>query len=156
MAHGAGVQPAETAPEGKLATLASLAGYVLAVSYPLLAFSTGGRAIYQLFFKEGVTYYFPAMMSAVAALCYLVASIGFAYRRVWTWWLSVTALSFETVMVLAVGTLSLAIPAVIGRTVWRLYGIDYALFPLFQPILGLVWLFWPVTMRAYGIRRAAH
>ncbi len=149
------------APAGALPTLASAAGYVLAVSYPVLAFSTGGRAIYQLFFKQGgllftgdVHLYLGALLSAVASACYLVAAIGFAVRRRPAWWLSVYALGFELAMVLVVGTLTLPFmptSAVIGGTAWRWYGVDYGFFPLFQPMLGLLWLFWPATMRAYGI-----
>jgi hypothetical protein len=149
---GAGGPVAGAPWRGRLDDVFSVSGYVLAVSYPLLAFSTGGRALYQLFFKPGGTAHLPALMSGLAALCYLVAAIGFAYRRRWTWWLSVGALSFEMVMVLVVGTLSLVIPAVIGRTVWRHYGEDYGYFPLFQPLLGLGWLFWSATLDAYGIR----
>lgn len=50
-----------------------------------------------------------------------------------------------------VGTLSLIIPDVIGRTVWRHFGADYGFFPLFQPLLGLAWLMWPETLRRYGL-----
>jgi hypothetical protein len=67
---------------------------------------------------------------------------------------SVVALSLEMILVLLVGTLSIIYTDVIGRTVWRYYGIDYAFFPLIQPILGLLWLFHPKTMAAYGIRSA--
>src|SRR3954452_10997626 len=73
-------------------------GYILAVSYPVLALSTGVRALYQLFVRNDITNYLPVLLSGVAALCYLVASIGFAYRRRWTWWLSVTILSVELMM----------------------------------------------------------
>ncbi|MCC6627370.1 MAG: hypothetical protein IT340_08220, partial [Chloroflexi bacterium] len=44
-------------------------------------------------------------------------------------------------------------PDLIGRTVWRHFGADYGYFPLVQPLLGLIWLLWPETMRAYGIVR---
>ena len=80
---------------------------MLAFSYPVLALSTGARAIYQLFFKADVTNYLPVYLSALAALCYLLAAIGFAYRRQWTWWLSVGSLGFETLMTLIVGTYEL-------------------------------------------------
>jgi len=141
------------AQEDSMASLVSSIGYILAVSYPVLAISTGTRAVYQLFFKEGVTYYLPSILSGIAALSYLVATIGFAYRRRWTWWLSVSALGFETAMTLIVGVLSFTHPDVIGHTVWRHFGADYGFFPLFQPILGLIWLFWPETLREYGISR---
>lgn len=140
-------------------SLVSPAGYILAVSYPVLALSTGVRAVFQLFFRTDIVDYSPVLLSALAALCYLVATVGFAYRRRWTWWLSVGVLGFETVMTLAIGIWSLIEPDVVGRTVWRRFGEDYGYFPLFQPLIGLVWLVWPQTMQAYGIRlrnRDAH
>lgn len=127
------------------------AGIILGLSYPILAFSTGARAFYQLLLKEGVTDYLPPALSALAATCYLVATIGFFYRRRWAWRLSVGSLGFETMLTFIVGTLSFIIPDVIGRTVWRHFGIDYGFFPLFQPLIGLFWLFSPATLKAYGI-----
>lgn len=127
-------------------------GYILAVSYPILALSTGVRALFQLFFKEGVENYLPPGLSLLAAVCYLTATIGFARRQRWGWWLSVSVLGLETALTLVVGGLSFAVPEVIGRTVWRHFGADYGYFPLFQPLIGLVWLFWPPTMQRYGVR----
>lgn len=132
-------------------TVVSPAGYILAVSYPLLALSTGARTLYQLFFRDDIAYYLPVILSGIAALCYLTAAIGFAYRRRWTWWLSVSVLGFETFMTLLIGGLSLAYPDLIGRTVWRRFGEDYGYFPLVQPLIGLVWLLWPLTMKSYGV-----
>jgi hypothetical protein len=157
------VQPVPPAPSKGSSTkrdqiwanIASPVGYILAVSYPVLALSTGARALYQAYQMQvnGADYNPVAVyLSALAALSYLVATLGFAYRRRWTWWLSVGALSFETLMTLIVGTLSFLMPEAIGRTVWRHFGQDYGFFPLFQPLLGLVWLLWPLTMEAYGIR----
>ncbi len=131
--------------------VAQPAGYILAVSYPVLALSTGVRALYQLFFKAGITDYLPPLMSGLAALCYLTATLGFVHRRKWSWWLSVGVLGFETLLTLVVGSWSYIDPAFIGSTVWRHFGADYGYFPLFQPILGLLWLFWPVTRQIYGI-----
>lgn len=108
--------------------------------------------MYQLFLKEGVASYTGPTLSAVAALCYLTATIGFAYRRRWAWWLSVLVLGFESLMTLIVGTLSIINPDLIGSTVWRWFGIDYGFFPLLQPLLGLAWLFHPETLQSYGIR----
>jgi hypothetical protein len=147
-------QQIETRPPDRLwANLVSPAGYILAVSYPVLALSTGARALYQLFVRDDITYYLPVFMSGVAALCYLTATVGFAYRRHWTWWLSVLVLGFETTMTLVVGVWSFVDPDFIGRTVWRHFGEDYGYFPLFQPLLGLLWLLWPQTLRAYGVAR---
>lgn len=143
----AGPQPAA----GRLAGIISTFGFILAISYPVLALSTGVRAAYQLLLRHDLDYYLPSYMSLVASVCYLVAAIGFAHRRRWSWYLSVAMLGFETAMVLLVGSLSLVYPALIGRTVWRQFGADYGYFPLFQPLLGLIWLFWPETRRAYGL-----
>ena len=142
----------ETAEDEKgLSGFIAAAGVILAISYPVLAISTGFRAIYQLFLKEGVTNYLAPALSAVAALLYLIAAVGFAVREKWAWWISVGALGMEMALVLLVGTLSLIIPDTIGSTVWRYYGIDYAFFPLIQPLLGLLWLFHPKTRVAYQI-----
>lgn len=138
-------------PKETMSDFAYAAGIILGLSYPILALSTGARAGYQLFFKEDVTYYLPPMLSAVAATCYLFATVGFTVRRKWAWRLSVGLLGFETLMTLIIGTLSFVYPEVIGRTVWRYYGIDYGFFPLFQPLAGLLWLFSPGTLKTYGI-----
>lgn len=129
------------------------AGVILAVSYPVLALSTGFRAVYRLFFKADVVDYLPPTLSAIAALCYLLATFGFAYRKKWAWQLSVGVLGFETLMTLVIGGLSFIYPDEIGRTVWRAFGADYGYFPLIQPLLGLAWLVHPVTLQAYGLRK---
>lgn len=144
--------PDNNSPEASLSTFTSVVGAILAISYPVLAISTLARAGYQLLLKEGVTNYLAPLLTAVAAVLYLLATIGFAYRRRWSWRLSVTALGLETAFTFLVGTLSLLIPEVIGRTVWARFGADYAFFPLIQPILGLIWLTRPEVLRAYGVR----
>jgi hypothetical protein len=145
------LEPISNQQDRHWANIISPIGYILAVSYPVLALSTGVRSLYQLFFRDDITYYLPVIMSGVAALCYLLATIGFVYRRRWTWWLSVGVLGFETLMTLVTGVLSFIDPPLIGSTVWRHFGEDYGYFPLFQPILGLVWLLWPQTLRAYNV-----
>lgn len=145
-------EKSQTVPEDVRSPFIRRAGTVLAISYPVLALSTGFRSGYQLFLKEGVVSYTGPILSGVAALCYLTATIGFAKRRRWAWWLSVLVLGFETLMTLFVGTLSIINPELIGSTVWRLFGIDYAFFPLLQPLLGLAWLFHWETLQSYGIR----
>jgi hypothetical protein len=127
------------------------AGVILAISYPVLALSAGARALYQLLLKEDVANYLPAVLSGVAAICYLLATVGFVVRKRWAWRLSVSMLVFELVMVVVVGSLSFFIPDTIGRTVWGHFGADYGYFPLIQPILGLAWLFHRETREVYGI-----
>jgi hypothetical protein len=127
------------------------AGVILAISYPVLALSAGARSLYQLFLKEEVINYLPAVLSGIAAVCYLLATVGFIVRKRWAWRLSVSMLIFELVMVIVVGTLSFIIPDAIGRTVWGRFGADYGYFPLIQPLLGLAWLFHRETRAVYGI-----
>lgn len=141
-------------PEDVRSPFIRRAGTILAFSYPVLALSTGFRAVYQLFLKEDVVNTTGPLLSAVAGLCYLTATIGFAYRRRWAWWLSVLVLGFESLMTLIVGTVSIVNPELIGSTVWRWFGIDYGFFPLIQPLLGLAWLFHRETLESYGIRQA--
>ena len=137
--------------ENALSGFIQAAGVILAVSYPVLALSAGVRSIYQLFLKEDVTNYLPAVLSGIAAICYLLATVGFVVRKRWAWRLSVSMLAFELAMVLIIGTFSLFIPDTIGRTVWGRFGADYGYFPLIQPLLGLAWLFHRETRRVYGI-----
>ncbi len=125
------------------------AGFVLGISYPVLAISTFFRAAYQLFLKEGVTNYVGPVLTAVACTCYLLATIGFFVRQRWAWRLSVSVLAFETCMTFIIGTVTVLYPEAVGSTVWRYFGIDYGFFPLFQPLLGLAWLLHPMTRAAY-------
>ena len=141
-----------TNPDEGMSLFIRRAGQILAVSYPTLALATGFRAVYRLCCKPEITYFLPPALSLVAALCYLVATVGFKYRAKWAWQLSVFVLGFETLMTAVVGTLSFILPDLIGHTVWRWYGIDYGFFPLFQPLLGIAWLFHPQILTTYGIQ----
>ncbi len=128
----------------------SLIGYILGISYPLLALSTGARGLYQFFFRDDLTKLGPALSVLTAAL-YLIAAIGF-FKRTARWWrISVYTLGVETILTVIVGTLSFIIPDVIGSTAWRHFGQDYGFFPLFQPLLGLIYLLWRPTRVAFGV-----
>ena len=129
----------------------SAIGYLLGISYPLLAFSATGRSVYQLFFKPELATTVGPLTSLLAAFCYLAATIGFAYRRPWTWWLSLCVLGVESFGTLVTGILSVLQPDLIGSSVWRLFGIDFAFLPLVQPIAGIVWLAWTPTRKLFGI-----
>ncbi len=131
--------------------LVNVVGYILAISYPLLAFSAAGRSVYQLFFKPDQGFALGPWTSAVAALCYLVAAFGLSFRRRWTWFLSLSVLVLETLGTLVIGTLSLLEPLLVGSSVWRAFGLDFALFPLLQPFLGIVWLLSPTTRSLYKL-----
>ena len=129
------------------------AGVILTIAYPVLAFSIGFRAIYRLGFKEDVSNLLPPALSLLTAIFYLVATIGFAKKAKWAWWLSIVSLGLETMFTFVVGGMSLspAFSEAIGRTAWRAFGVDYGYLPLIQPIVGLIWLLHPATRRAYKV-----
>ena len=112
---------------------------LLVVIYAIFAIAATSRSIVQLAtrFDEAPVAY---LLSAVAALVYIVATIALARgergRRVAT-----IAIGFELAGVLIVGTLSLLDPALFPRaTVWSGFGSGYLLIPLLLPIVGLWWL----------------
>ena len=147
------------------------AGVILAISYPVLAISTGFRAVFQLFEQDPTN---SPGLTLIAATCYTLATIGFAKQprsdrptkeprtflgRLWQsipvqtgWKISAYVLIFETILTLVIGTMSYTHPEVFGRNVWEFFGRDYGYFPLIQPLLGLAWLFGPQTLRAYGFK----
>ncbi|MGY5884988.1 hypothetical protein [Modestobacter lacusdianchii] len=115
-------------------------GRVLVALYGVFALAAGARAAVQLAtqFDEAPLAY---LLSAVAALVYVLATIGLARggrggRRT-----AVLACSVELAGVLVVGTLSLVDPAAFpDSTVWSGYGSGYGFVPLLLPVLGLLWL----------------
>lgn len=141
--------PTQPNQNSQAADLLTAIGAILGVSYPVLALSTGVRAVYQAVQRPDLPW-LPVALSGLAALCYLIAALAFFMRRRWAWRLGLASLAVETGLTLVVGALSYIIPEVIGRTVWRHFGADYGYFPLFQPLLGLAWLVWPETLRRFG------
>ena len=115
-------------------------GRVLVGLYGLFAVAAGARAAVQLatdFSAAPVAY----LLSALAAVIYLVATIGLVRgcpggRRT-----ALIACSVELLGVLVVGTLSLTDRAAFpDATVWSVYGKGYGFVPLVLPVLGLLWL----------------
>src|SRR4051812_4154592 len=115
-------------------------GRVLVAIYGTFALAAGARAAVQIAtrFEEAPVAY---LLSALAAVVYLVATIGLARggrggRRT-----ALAAITVELVGVLAVGTLSLtdrvAFP---DETVWSAYGRGYGFIPLVLPVIGLLFL----------------
>jgi hypothetical protein len=115
-------------------------GRVLVALYAVFAVAAGARAAVQIAtqFDEARLAY---LLSAAAAVVYLVATVGLARggrggRRT-----AVAACSVELAGVLVVGTLSLADRhAFPDSTVWSGYGSGYGFAPLVLPVLGLLWL----------------
>jgi hypothetical protein len=116
-------------------------GRLLIAVYAVFAISASARAGYQILtkFSEAPLAY---LLSAFAALVYVVATVSLA-RAGSTWFkVSVAAVLVELVGVLVVGALSLFDPVQFPHeTVWSLFGRGYAFIPLLLPVLGLVWLY---------------
>ncbi|MFF1254059.1 hypothetical protein ACFVYC_16395 [Pseudarthrobacter sp. NPDC058329] len=116
-------------------------GRLLIAVYAVFAISASARAGYQILtkFSEAPLAY---LLSAFAALVYLIATVSLA-RAGSTWFkVSVAAVLVELVGVVVVGGLSLFDPVQFPHeTVWSLFGRGYAFIPLLLPILGLVWLY---------------
>ncbi len=115
-------------------------GRVLVAVYAVFAVAATSRAAYQIatdFDRAPVAY----VLSAVAAVVYLIATFAFASARPGAHRLALVACSFELVGVLVVGTVSLVRPDDFpDATVWSAYGRGYLFVPLVLPVLGLLWL----------------
>ena len=115
-------------------------GRLLIAVYGVFALSATGRSALQLATKadEAPVAY---ALSAVAAVVYVLATLGLAEvgpnpRR-----LAVLAVGFELVGVLTVGTLSVLDPTLFpDQTVWSGYGAGYGWLPLVLPFAGVAWL----------------
>ena len=116
-------------------------GRLLIAVYAVFALSATARAGYQILtkFSEAPLAY---LLSAFAAVVYIVATVSLA-KAGRTWFkVSVTAVLVELIGVLVVGALSLFDAVNFPHeTVWSLFGRGYAFIPLLLPILGLVWLY---------------
>jgi hypothetical protein len=116
-------------------------GRLLIAVYAVFAISATARAGYQILtkFSDAPLAY---LLSAFAAVVYLVATVSLA-KAGSTWFkVSLVAVLVELVGVLVVGALSIFDPVAFPHeTVWSLFGRGYAFIPLLLPILGLVWLY---------------
>ena len=130
-----------TQPEGSTVRKTnSGAGRVLVAVYGIFALAATARASVQLLtkFEQAPLAY---LLSALAALVYIVATITLARRTRASRRLALVAIIIELVGVITVGTLSVVDPQAFPRaTVWSVYGIGYGFVPLVLPILGLAWL----------------
>jgi cytochrome bd-type quinol oxidase subunit 2 len=121
-------------------SLSSGPGRVLVGLYGLFALAAGARAGVQIAtkFDEAPLAY---LLSALAAVIYLVAVIGFVRGGPGGRRLALVCCSVELVGVLVVGTASLLWPSAFPHaTVWSAYGRGYGFVPLVLPVLGLLWL----------------
>lgn len=115
-------------------------GRVLVGLYALFALAATGRATMQIieYFNRAPLAY---ILSAVAAVLYLVAAIAIAKGGRIGERVATIACSIELVGVLATGLASyLWTDLFPDKTVWSHFGQGYGYLPLALPILGLAWL----------------
>lgn len=130
----------DRAEDGGGRPTASGPGRLLVLVYGVFAVSASARAGVQIatdFSAAPVAY----LLSALAALVYLLATVGLARPGPRARQVAVLACTVELLGVLAVGTVSLLLPREFpDATVWSGYGEGYAFVPLVLPVLGLAWL----------------
>lgn len=130
----------ETAGSGQKDTRNTGPGRLLIAVYAVFALSATARAGYQIAtkFSEAPLAH---ILSAFAAVVYIVATISLA-KPGRTWFkVSLAAVLVELIGVLVVGAISLFDPVAFPHdTVWSLFGRGYGFVPLVLPILGLLWL----------------
>lgn len=115
-------------------------GRVLVVIYAIFAIAATARSVIQLAtrFSEAPVAY---LLSAVAALVYIVATIALARGNRTSTRVATIAITIELVGVLVIGTISLLRPEWFPRaTVWSDFGRGYLFIPLVLPLVGLWWL----------------
>jgi cobalamin synthase len=115
-------------------------GRLLIAIYAIFAISATARASYQLIreFDQAPLAY---SLSAISALVYLLATYSLSKQEEKWQRIARQTIWFELVGVIAVGTLSVALPEMFAHpSVWSYFGAGYAFIPLVLPTLGLIWL----------------
>jgi hypothetical protein len=129
-------------------------GRLIAAVYTLFALSAGARAVFQIatkFSHAPLAY----ILSAIAAVIYLLAAICFTFPSAGSWRTAVVALGIEFVGVVGVGLISVLDPSLFNdASVWSKFGVGYGFVPLVLPLIGLWWLRRPATRAAFGARGA--
>lgn len=115
-------------------------GRVLILVYGIFALSATARASVQLI-RDWHQAPIPYLLSAFAAVVYIVATVALARGTERARSIAWTAVLIELVGVVAVGIFSFARPELFGQaTVWSHLGQGYGFIPLVLPVLGLWWL----------------
>jgi hypothetical protein len=133
-------EPSPVRARPRDAALGSGPGRVLLTVYLIFAVSAGARAGVQIStkFSEAPLAY---LLSALAALVYLTATIGLAVGGRRGRLTALVSCTIELVGVLLVGTLSIADSEAFPHdTVWSRFGSGYGYVPLVLPLVGLWWL----------------
>ncbi len=123
-------------------------GRLLILVYGIFALAATARATVQLIrdWHEAPLAY---LLSAVAAVLYIVATLALALSSRIARLLAWTTVLIEFIGVLTVGLVSYLQPQLFPQsTVWSHLGQGYGFVPLLLPVLGLWWLWHTRTQRA--------
>lgn len=116
-------------------------GRLIVAVYGVFALAATARAAFQIatkFDQAPLAY----LLSAFAALVYIVATVALAKPGKTSYKVSVAAVGIEMAGVVAVGLFGLIDPAALpDDTVWSGFGQGYGFVPLLLPIIGLWWLY---------------
>ncbi|KPN17967.1 MULTISPECIES: hypothetical protein [Arthrobacter] len=116
-------------------------GRLIVAVYGVFALAATARAAFQIAtkFEEAPLAY---LLSAFAAVVYIVATVSLAKSGETSYKVSVAAVSIEMAGVVAVGLFGLLDAAALpDDTVWSGFGMGYGFVPLVLPIVGLLWLY---------------
>lgn len=130
----------DSKPKSSAGGRSSGLGRIIIAVYGVLALSATVRAVYQIMmdFSGAPLAY---LLSALAGLVYIVATLALASKKPGSWKLSWYAVWFELIGVLVVGALSYLLPALFAHpAVWSHFGSGYGYVPLVLPLIGLWWL----------------
>ena len=127
-------------------------GRLLVAIYAVFAVSALARASYQILTKFDAAP-LAYSLSALAAVVYLIATLALALPGSAWGLVAWIALGFEFAGVLAIGVLSLTVPALFNHpTVWSQFGAGYGFVPLFLPVVGMLWLLRARVSRGNEVR----
>jgi hypothetical protein len=132
--------PDQTTTRPGDAALSSGVGRVLLLVYGVFALSASARALVQIstHFAEAPLAY---ILSAVAGLVYIAATIGLARGGPRGRMLALISCTIELIGVLVIGTLSVVDAGDFpDATVWSNFGSGYGYVPLVLPFVGLWWI----------------
>jgi cytochrome bd-type quinol oxidase subunit 2 len=115
-------------------------GRVLVVIYGVFALAATARSFVQIVtrFDEAPVAY---LLSAVAALIYIVATVALARGDRTSTRVAAVAIGIELAGVVLVGLASLLSPEAFPQaSVWSAFGRGYLYIPVILPLVGLWWL----------------
>lgn len=115
-------------------------GMLIITAYGIFAVSSFARALYQIL-TDLQTAPVAYLLSAFAAVVYIVATVALARTSPRAWGTAFIAVLIEMAGVLGVGLWTYLEPELFNRaTVWSHFGEGYGYIPLILPFVGLFWL----------------